>query len=220
MAVAVDATGTTATGGSVTTFDFTGITVGSGSNRALIYMIYFAGGAAVPTGITVNWDQLGTPQAMTSLKTQTLNTNELIAIYGLRNPTAGNKTLRATWTNAQTPTSDAISFTGVDQVSDATAFPNANNNSGVSTAASISITSATNNIPVVTGGTGNAFTVPNQTVIFHNGAGVGDHVGQRAAGAASVSFTSTNGAATNWAYVGCDVAQVAVTDVLASQIWL
>jgi hypothetical protein len=215
MAVAVDVTGTQADSGvNVTSFNYTGITVGSGSNRALVFLLYINGGGTAPASVTATWDSGGTNQAMT-LITSKANANavDIVYVFGLRAPTSGNKTLAVSWTNAATYAADAISFTGVDQTSDATAFPNPNTAQAVSTTPSVVITSAVNNIPVAIAGTGNAFTVPNQTTIFHDGLSAGDALGQRAAGAASVTFSCTNGNA-SWAYAGCDVAQVAAGGVI------
>lgn len=222
MAVAVDATGTVATSPTTgnTSITYTGITVGVGANRALIFMAYLQGGAAPPTGITAKWDNTGTPQTMTLIKSQAINTNEIVLLFGLRNPTSGLKTLLLSWTNGEAYSADAISFTGVDQVSDATAFPNSAVALNNSTAASITITSATNNIPVAVLGAGQALSAINQTTIFHDTSSVGECVGQRAVGAASINFTATVTPTGNWVYCGTDVAQVASADVLASQILL
>src|SRR2546428_12764173 len=100
MAVTLDARSTTpAQANAVTTIDLTTFTVGSGSNRALVAQIAWGSGGGTPSGITLNWDQLGTPQAMTLIKTVT-NGSLVVALYGLVNPTSGNKTLRASWTTA------------------------------------------------------------------------------------------------------------------------
>lgn len=228
MAVAVDATGTALTGSGVanTTLSYTGITVGVGANRALIFEVYWTGGAgAAPTGITMTWDNGGTNQAMTLLATSgTFQTNNVIQVWGLRNPTSGNKTLAGAWTNANGFTCDAKSFTGVDQVSDATAFPTANRNNATSTstAAALTITSATSNWTVATVGSLNGtLSALNQTTDFHDSGGPGDHAGQSATGAATVAYTATVTPSSAWGYAGCDIAQVSgAADVLASQILL
>lgn len=223
MAVVVDATGTadsTATNG--TSFNYTGITVGSGSNRALIFILVTSNaGGNFATGATATWDSGGTNQAMTVIKSQQAtgdNNLGVVWIFGLRNPVAGNKTLAVAWTNANGHGACAISFTGVDQTSDAIAFPNSNSATATSGGLSLAITSAAGNIPI-TGATAGTISAPNQTQIFLDTVAIDDGGGQRAAGAASVTFTWTNGA-TQWAMAGCDVFASGSADVLMAQIWL
>jgi hypothetical protein len=207
MAVAVDATGTEQNSASATSLAYTGITVGSGSNRALIVTFGISNGTA-PTGVTATWDNGGTNQAMTSISS-VANGGITTFVYGLRNPIAGNKTLQIAWTNTNEISACAISFTGVDQVSDATAFPHNNSSTGSSTTASLTITSASGNIPVTSMATAQLPSAPNQTQIYLNTAMVNSYGAQRAAGSASVSFTWTITPTGNWCMAGCDVAQVA-----------
>lgn len=207
MAVAVDATGTvnsTSTAG--TTFNYTGITVGSGSNRALVFLLAISG-ANTATGATAVWDSGATNQSMTLVKTLNYaGTNHgTLWYFCLRNPTAGLKTLAVSWTGSAGHSACAISFTGVDQSSDANAFPHSNSATAANGTLSMAVTSATGNIPVVLGATG-TISAPNQTQIFLDATAPDDAGGQRAAGAASVTFTWTNGSATTWGMVGSDIA--------------
>src|SRR6266702_623887 len=101
------------------------------------------------TSPNAHWDSTGTNQLMTLLGVvNTTGTNGTVAIFGLRNPTSGNKTFSTSWTTASTCMIFGISFTGVDQTSDAAAFAHFNSATGNSTAPSVTITSATGNIIV------------------------------------------------------------------------
>lgn len=120
--VAIDAVGTQNTG-VATNVGFTGLTVGSGSNRALMLAV---GWISDPGAITAkNWDSLGTPQALTELVSiQASGAATWVAkVYGLRAPTSGNKTLQLTWTNSIEYALNAMSFINVEQSSDGAAFP-------------------------------------------------------------------------------------------------
>src|SRR5690349_11814286 len=105
MAVAIDATGTDALSGtSVTSFDYTGLTVGAGlSNGALIAFISASGttsNGAAPSSMSVHWDSAGTNQALTQIGTSQVvggGTGTMVSsLWGLVAPTAGNKTLHIT----------------------------------------------------------------------------------------------------------------------------
>jgi trimeric autotransporter adhesin len=127
MAVAFDAkTATWKSVNGVATMDVTNLTVGAGSNRALLVMILFSDGVQ-PAGQTVTWDATGTPQPCTLIpgtQNQSGAMTCATALYGLINPTSGNKTLRISWTGNLEAHACAIAFTGVDQTSVAVAFPN------------------------------------------------------------------------------------------------
>jgi hypothetical protein len=206
MAVAPDATGTKLVGGSsaVTSLDYTGITVGAGLSNGALVAVIFWGVTTAPTGISAKWDNTGTPQTMTQIgSTVTFagtGGTTTGAVFALRNPTAGNKTLHFAWTGTGNfPTACAISFTGVDQTSDGAAFKNfASNTGNLASNASLSttVTSATGDLVFgAFGETGTLNATPmNGTVIYSdvtsNGA---DTAANRQAGAASVTVTGTNG---------------------------
>jgi|SRR5882724_215259 len=218
MAVTVDVTGTVLVGASsVTSINYTGITVGAGSNRALIVTLGL-GNTALTSGWTATWDSGGTNQAMTLLKSQTHTSganNDAGVIFGLRNPTSGLKTLALSWTTAQFPTVEAISFNGVDQTSDAAAFPNAISNN----TATINVASAVGNIPVSLA-VFSSLTAFSQTNLYFDATSSGaDSSASRAAGAASVTFTVTTPAGAQ-SLLGVDVAAAGAADVLMPQIWI
>lgn len=215
MAVAVDATSTAVvTGANVASYTGTAnITVGTGlSNGALVVQIAWG---ILPTAISVHWDSAGTNQLMTSIGAAT-NTTGIgrVELFGLIAPTAGNKNISVTWTGA---TSDidifGVSWTGVDQTGGATSFAHvttANNQSLASNGVlTLNITSATGN--AVMAAFNNDFswaspTATNQTQLFLSNGGTIADCASRAAGAASVSMTATNGAtADNASAVGCDI---------------
>ncbi len=210
MAVAVDAVSSAATqsGASVTTFTHTNLTVGASlSNGALIFGVAFETAVTSPTA---HWDSTGTNQLMTLLGTVNVvgGANETIALFGLRNPTSGNKTFSTSWTTATGCTVFGISFTGVDQTSDAAAFKNVNSAHATSTAPSVTITSATGDIVVAWFAHDNGsadFSSLNNTTLY-NGSGVNDGAANRAAGAASVAMSAVLTVSDFWAAIGVDVA--------------
>lgn len=217
MAVTVDALGVEVGSGPVqasSPLDVTAvITVGSGA-KALLVTIVFDGTNTntMPTSITCTWDQGGTNQAMTQVgilddtSTGANNNADGLVMFGLLNPTAGNKTIRFTWTGATISQWDvsAMSFIGNDLTSIANAFQFATSNSpGTSNATStITATSAVGAITVCLTTenfvSGTLLSSPNHTQLYsgnpsNNSAGV-----QYSDGASSLTFTWTLGTTTKW----------------------
>lgn len=129
MAVATDAASSASVKGtSKTSLSLSNITVGSGTNRALILWLCFDffGGSA-PTSISATWDSGGTSQAMSLITSQQDGAGvEIISAYGLVAPTSGAKTLLVSWTNTAAGVEMfAESFTGVNQTGGVTTFANA-----------------------------------------------------------------------------------------------
>jgi hypothetical protein len=215
MAVAIDATGTEQHVGSASTsMTYNGITVGSGSNRALVLLINIGAGSTLPTGVTAVWDNGGTNQSMTLITSLTqTNTSVICYVFGLRNPTAGLKNLLVSWTNANEAFAAAISFTGVDQTSNAAAFPNPNTvtNTTSNATCSLAITSASGNIPVATMVGSSTVASTSQTSIYvDNAAGIQSYAASRATtGASTVTFTWSLSPAASSGAAGCDVAAAA-----------
>lgn len=216
MAVAVDAVSSAETqSASVTTATHTNLTIGASlSNGALIVGV---GWDTKVTSPTAHWDSTGTNQLMTLIGTvNTAGTNGTVAIFGLRNPTSGNKTFSTSWTTASIACIFGISFTGVDQTSDANAFKNFNSATGNSTAPSVTITSAVGNIIVgafVNATAATDWTSVNNTTLCLT---IGDQLAMnRAAGAASVAMSGVIGSADQWAATGVNVAAATggVTDL-------
>ena len=156
MSVALDNNpGTDALGSSVTTVDFTGLTVGTGSNRALVALAANTGGLS---NISITWDPVGANQALTRIQTVTSG-GIVTEVWGLVNPVSGNKILRASWTTTGSFYLSAVSFTGVDQTGGTTTFNNSTTNSGfvggLSGTSSATVTTATSDAVVVCHGIDN-----------------------------------------------------------------
>lgn len=204
MAVSRDANATAPTEATVSPVDITTLTVGSGSLRALVVQITTQ---ASNTVTAVAWDQTGTPQPLTEIKTQQNATSlRSASLWGLVNPTAGNKTLRVTWTGGGRIIVNATSYLGADQTGSTTTFSNSVATTGNSTTPNTgSITSAAGDgtVGVLAAAMGSA--TPTQTQLFFlSGVGSVD-------GAASEALT---GAATThqwtitsnqWAVVGTNI---------------
>src|SRR5258705_6542224 len=100
MAVAVDAVSSAETqSGSVTTTTHTNLTIGASlSNSALVVGV---GWDTKITSPNMHWDSTGTNQLMTLIGTvNTAGTNGTVALFGLRNPVSGNKTISCSWTTS------------------------------------------------------------------------------------------------------------------------
>lgn len=164
--VSVDAVGTKLYQSTNTSASYTGITVGSGSNRALVVTLSWdqAFPSVAPSSVTAVWDSGGTNQSMTSIINQTTaGTAPQVTLFGLVAPTSGNKTLLVSWTTSAPVWVDAISFTGVNQTGGATSFPNS---TGAVNAATLNVTSATGNMVVNVGAGGGSPGVITGTTIY------------------------------------------------------
>jgi hypothetical protein len=188
MAVAFDAISsadTEVTNGTALTHN--NMTVGSGSNRALIAVLCFNAAVSDPL-TTCTWNGV----ALTKIGSVSNGLGARVDLYGLIAPASGNHTLQVNWSTSTDAYVGCASFTGVDQTGGATSFAHYNqagNNS--TTALSVAITSAIGNF--VVGGliTNNGFSSTGNTLIYYSanlGEGGG---GEYAAGAASVNVTAT-----------------------------
>lgn len=217
MAVALDAqssASTTANG--ATSHNHTNLTVGSGSNRALLVLVAWS--TTTPTGITVTWDNGGTNQSCTLITNASASSstggNRSCQIYGLVAPTTGNKTLRVAWTGAADVYVAAVALTGVDQTGGATSFPNGtSSNTASSTTSSVTVTSATNDYVAAVHVTPTAgVSSVNNTQVFINNLAAGiSGGGNRAVGAATVAMTATLDASGNSSSAGCSIKAAATT---------
>ena len=204
-AILVDATGTTLNSASAATVNYTGITVGPGlTNGALIVFVSWGGPVTSPS---VTWDSGGTNQAMTQIATGIVGSISC-AMFGLVNPTAGNKTCAISWTTSRTSSVTAQSYTGVLQTGGTTTWPNSAQNSGSSvTTLSLSVTSASGNRPTALFKGSTALTITAGTQIYDNSTTV-SNAAAFLAGAASVTFTVTNASGNDIA-CGCDMVAAA-----------
>lgn len=212
MAVAFDAVATAdshTTGTTVVTLSNALLTVGSGSNRALIAVVTWESTSA-PTAISAKWDTAGANQTMTQIGSTISNGNFRTALFGLLAPASGNKNFTLSWTNTASCYLSLIAFTGVDQTSIAVAFPHFNSATGTSVGpATVNITSAPGNYTVaefVSSPAGDLTTL-NQTTLYApditdpNMSGAANY----AVGAASNTHSCTISASAVWGVCGCDV---------------
>jgi hypothetical protein len=221
MAVAVDSIDTTAVegAGSVTSLTLSTLTVGSGSNRALLVVIGTNNNGE--TGMTVHWDSGGTNQAMTLIgSVADAATSSKLYLWGLVNPTSGNKTLSASWTTACQAIIGAACFTGVDQTGGSTSFAHVNASQGTpASTASQTVTSAVGDYTVgaFSDGGVSSWSAGNHTQWYTDAGNMSDnYLAMTATGAATVTYSATGNAATAYAFVGCDI--VAAAGGAAAQV--
>lgn len=202
MSAVFDANGTAQTvAHAVTSITDSHLTVSAGANRALIAELAFD---VAVTALTVNWDQLGTPTAMTVIKAAS-GTPGKADIWGLIAPVSGAKQTKAAWTGLA---GDAFlhthSWTSVDQTGGATSFPHSTNGAGTNTPKLI-VTSAVGNGTAVVAVVDSAISTPTQTQLFIDNTGSNANAAaSRAAGAATVTHQWTQTG--TWVTVGTDIA--------------
>lgn len=117
MTVTVNATATAVVvAGTAATISSTNLTVAAGATALLVWLQFGSYSVVtVPTAVTVNWDNAGSPQTMTLLGSSTYSTGSVMFqanLYGLLSPTIGNKTLKATWTTAVNVAIFSVAFAG------------------------------------------------------------------------------------------------------------
>src|SRR5882724_1839751 len=121
MAVAFDAQGSAVgTSASATSISWNNLTIGSGTDTALIVTLAFS--LKTISALTVTWDNGGTNQAMALIGAVNSPGIGRSVMYGLVAPTAGNKTLQVAWTGTSSVKVDGVSYTGVDQTGGTTSF--------------------------------------------------------------------------------------------------
>ena len=199
--VAVDATGTAnvASASGVTSANFSNLTIGGSANALIVTLVSDGDATTAITSPSATWDNGGTNQTMTLLGHQTGDgvgghLTDSVWIFGLRAPTTGNKTLHISWTNTSQVFIDAVSFTGVNQTSDAAAFSNFNSTgNNAASSLSVNITSAVGNI--VVGGhllDGTTINTVSGTQVYIDNSGVNvDGAMNNDTGAATVTLTQT-----------------------------
>lgn len=212
--VAVDATGLIAnSGGAVASYDYTGLTTVSASTNGIILFGWnnnqenFSPAPILdPAGVNLNFTFIGRVIANSGIGQ--------MEIWGIIGTVAtGAHTIRLALSPNDRIYASAVSFTGVNQGSIASAFPNFNSNrtaGGGNTDASLSvtITSATGHIAVC--GACSDINTPgsltmNNTQIDASGFNIAN-TDAYASGAASVGFTATQASVlANIAIAGCDV---------------
>lgn len=205
-----------ATAGNVTSLTVSNMTVGSGSNRGLVVHIQFGSIAAYPVATTCTWDSGGTNQLMTIIPGTTTALNGGItsssAAFGLLAPTSGNKSLVCTgWVTPSEVHITAVSFTGVNQTSVATAFPNGTSTVAITATASpisMTITSATGHMVTASYGENcnNITAVTGTTIAIDNSTGPNIVAASSyQTGAATVTMQGTFSGTCGWIGSGTDV---------------
>jgi len=212
LTVSIDAAASAAatTAGAVTLTN-SNLTVGAGATALLAWLAFDAINF-FPTGVTVKWDNAGTPQTMTQVgETSSGNTNVNVYLFGLLNPTAGNKNLTATWTSSVPAALSAVSFNGSLNATIAATFLHLATNSGTSGTPSLSVTSATGNYIGTLGASTAAMTSWTATgsaeLFTFTDASSENFRGAYAPGASTLAWTA-GATSTEWCAVGIDVAAV------------
>lgn len=209
MAVAFDAQSTTDNKVSnVSTSSDTHLTVGSGTNRALVVQIAWGAGTA-PSITGVHWDSAGTNQACTLISNTDItssNGQTRTSLYGLIAPTSGNKTLKVDWaSNVSDGYVSAVAYTGVDQTGGSTSFAHGTTGSGTTNAVSLPVTSAVGN--AVAGILCITFTDIGSTsgtnVFIDNTGSFNSAAANRDVGSPTVTLTSSP--SNTWVMSGCDI---------------
>jgi len=209
MAVAVDAAASAAaTTAGATTLTNSNLTVGAGATALLAWLAFDAINF-FPSGVTVKWDNAGTPQSMTQVaETSSGNTNVNVSLWGLLNPTTGNKNLTAAWTSSVPAALSAVSFNGSLNATVAATFLHAATNSGTSGTPSLSVTSAVGNYIGTLGASVAAmtsWTATGSTQLFSFADAASENFrGAYAPGASSLAWTA-GATSTEWCAVGIDI---------------
>jgi hypothetical protein len=213
MAVVLDTQFTQVdSGGATSGFADRFLTVGTGSNRALVVVITMD--SQTPTGFTVTWDFGGTNQLMTQIGSatngQTGGNFNYVTIFGLVNPTPGNNLLSGSWTGVSGNDVWGYAFTGADQTGGSTTFPNFNSAIGADASPTVVITSAVGNQTVaIYSDPDQVFNSVNGTSGFIDNTAAGNYAtgSDYMAGAASVTHSAAlGGSSVGWVAIGCSIA--------------
>lgn len=211
--LALDATGTESfVNTSPTSVNYTGFTMGTVSNGALIITLVMS--TLTDAGVAMTWDSVSMAKIISK---NTTGANGVVQLWGLVAPHAGNKTLAITGITAGTVDIyiDGISFSGVDQTGGATTFYGAVSANGTTSGADTlnpgSITTASGDATVdagilTVGGSISAHGA-SQTVLFDDGSGsVSEGFASFNVGTAAPSFSwTTNAAGSVWANAATSV---------------
>jgi len=205
MAVTFDAHSIVSTEDAVSVHTNNNMTVGSGSNRALIAVLILSGAGAPSANAT--WDFGDTNQAMEIIAEGSGGSTRTISIFCLVNPVSGNKALKFDWTGTRDAIAGGVAFTGVHQDGGSTSFENNGQNTGISTTASIPINSAVGDAVVgVHAANASSFSAVNETQIFTGNASSISGAANRAVGAApTVTLTGTLGSSVAWLSTGINI---------------
>lgn len=206
-AVTFDAVGTVTDNVAVVTSSNTSLTVGVGSNRALIAQVCWSGTVGAPNA---HWDTTATNQNMPLISSGTTTTSsQACALFGLVAPTSGNKTFNVTWTTSRECIGQIVSWTGVDQTGGNTSFKPATNAQGTTNKPIITITSAVGNMTVdaIANGTSFGMTAVSATQTYlQSGTGAIESGGSRNGGNWVTVISTANLAGSDpWIAIGTDL---------------
>lgn len=206
MAVAFDAQGTEFFANPGTEVLDSSLTVGTGSNRALVVAVLFTG-ADPGSPTSVIWDVFGAAQSMTLLDTIDSSSFSVsispisMRLYGLVAPVSGNHILAINTFNSCGIDGIAVSFTGVLQTGGTDTFANAGHATATSASASVTIASATGDMLVgqYLANTFSAISAYNGTELYTSFINAGANGANYASGASSVAMTATLTGSLLWA---------------------
>lgn len=194
----------------VTSLTMNTMTVGTGTDRALILLLGIQN--LNPALVTATWDSGGTNQAMTLIASH-IDGAICVGIFARLNPTSGNKTLSVTWSGAREADAMALDFTNVNQTGGATSFPNtAGNDSDTagSNPATVTVNSFPSNYTVATFATDWLWSAGSATkteLYLQNGLSAMAYEGQRAVGGGAVTYNvSVSASGHVWSGVAIDIA--------------
>jgi hypothetical protein len=191
-------------GASGTSISSTCLTIGTGqSNYALVVQLIFAyPNGSPPTSPAVTWNGTSMTLLQSAASPNGVGHATTATLWGLLAPASGNHTIAATWTGTAT---DAFLFG--ESYYNVSAFQNATNATGSSTAPSLAITTAANDVVVDSMGYLTSFGSNNLTLLFEddvNGAAgsSGGQYGLSSSGTTTASWTVVSSV---WAQVGVDL---------------
>jgi hypothetical protein len=123
------------------------------ASATCLFAILIFDGSATLTSPAMHWDSTGTNVAMTQIGTTvTVSTVGQIMMFGLVNPVAGAKTLKATWSGTGTGYMASMSFAGSVTSSVAACFTNAVTATPTGATGTQNITGASGNYAICANG--------------------------------------------------------------------
>lgn len=175
-----------------------GYTVDAGASC----LIAFLHTEVTVTGAAINWDEGGTPQAMSSEGSAASSGGRQIYIFSLANPTSGNKTGTATWTTSSAWGLEFIAFSGANTADCGNNFTSA---TGATATPAVTVTGSATGATVGGFSNANTFTsVDSGTTIFTN-AILPSSASSYILGGGSNAHNFTKSSTTGWAAAGIHI---------------
>lgn len=224
MAIAVDSNpgADQRSGASVTSFNYSGLTIGAGlTNSAAVFAVTYS---AVITAPSATWNAVSCPligSFITSPETG-------CSLFGIVNPASGNKTFALSWTTACQVMVAGISFTGVLQTGGATTFPNFNSSGSTgATSSTLTVTTVSGDYTIGVCNLGDSTgvpplaSVPAGTQLFVDDqsgtTGVYGRCLFSASTGTSTTYTGKNGTSDNLVLIGCSIVPAAASVTFMSR---